>query len=105
MTNVSLPDNKLWMIASWLSLKESKPKCSCRCDKSVPETFAEVFSDLLLEALVFLVAIFFVSVVAMLNNFLSHRLPDRGVRGFQDNGTILPETIVLRLAKLRKIDV
>jgi hypothetical protein len=40
----------------------------------VLETFAEVFSGLLFTALVFLVAIFFVSVVAMLDNFLSHWL-------------------------------
>ena len=38
------------------------------------ETFAELFSDLLLTALVFLEVIFFVSVVAMLKNFLTHGL-------------------------------
>ena len=40
----------------------------------MPDTFAEDLSDLLLTALVFLVAIFFVSVVAMLKYFLPHLL-------------------------------
>src|ERR1700722_1310123 len=61
------------MIASWLSLKESNPNCSCRCDSKLLVGCAFSFGDLLLlTALVFLGAIFFVSVDAMLKYFLSH---------------------------------
>jgi hypothetical protein len=40
----------------------------------VPDGFAFSLTGLLLAALVFLVVFFFVSVVAMLDNFLSHWL-------------------------------
>src|SRR6202035_3549572 len=70
MTNVSLPANKLWMIASWLSLKESKPKWSCKCDNRVLDGCPFFLVALLLTAaLVFLVEVFFVSVVAILQEF------------------------------------
>src|ERR1700761_1493625 len=97
MTNVSLPDKTLCMIASWLSLKASKPKCSCKWAKRESDEATEgsdglpdatkgesddfvSFSTVLLLAvlLVFLIAVFFVTVVAMLFIFLPHLLSDQG---------------------------
>src|SRR5258708_29056320 len=76
MTKVSFPASTLWMMASWLSLKASKPKCSCNWDSSRLDDGAFSLPFLLLTGFEFLVAVFFVAVVAMLKNFLPHLLSD-----------------------------